>query len=194
MTTVTVRAVLLGDADPARALAASAGWRGVVDGLGGALGQVSAGGRQVVEREMSAAVAGLLGLDLGDVLLAGWRRHRALHAAAEATQGNPGAVEVVQLATHRITTGHRPYVDIVLNGATVATVHFDLSLDLDVDGVLGTVKEGKLMSLQGGRCTVSAGLSCLGKELVSRQVAIDPVVAVNLGQGVSLLQTEQARR
>jgi hypothetical protein len=42
-----------------------------------------------VERELATASAGLLGLDLGDVLVGAWRKHRALVAAAEATRDRP---------------------------------------------------------------------------------------------------------
>ena len=81
---------------------------------------------------------------------------------------------MVQLATHRITTAHRPYVDVVIDDKKIATVHFDLSLVLDVDTLLGTVRRGRLVALASGRCTVTASLGCEGIDLVSRQTVIDP--------------------
>jgi hypothetical protein len=182
----TVRAVLFGDADPAGAIGASPGWAGVMNGLGAALGQVSTNGRSTVEREMTGALSTLLGLDLGEVIIAGWRSHRALVAAAQATQDNPSATEVVQLATHQIATGHRPYVDVIVNGVKLATVHFDLSLSLDIDAVLATVRGGRLVAIQSGRCTVTATLSCEGHQLASRKAKLDPVATVRLGQGLAL--------
>lgn len=194
MSQVTVRAVLFPGDDPATAVASTPGWHGVVDGMGGgvgaALSQVST--RRVVERQMSSALVGLLGLDLADVLVGGWRRHRALVAAAHATRANAAATEVVQLATHRITTSYHPYVDVSVNGAKVATVHFDLDLTLDVDGVLGTVSSAKLVALQGGRCTVAVALGCEGRDLASRQAVIDPVLTVRLGRGIPLLREERS--
>jgi len=187
MSPVTVSAVLFGDREPATVLQEAPGWRQVVDGLAGGLASVSAGGRMAVERELATASAGLLGLDLGDVLVGAWRKHRALVAAAEATRDRPGATELVQLATHRVTTTHRPYVTVAVNGATVATVHFDLSLTLDVDGVLGQVRQGRLVGLQGGRCTVTASLGCGGHDVVSRRTVIDPVITVRVGEGINLL-------
>ena len=191
MSQITVRAVLFGDGDPAGAISRTPGWRGVVDRIGGAVGGVSAGGRQIVEREMTSALAGLLGLDVGDVLVGGWRRHRALAAAAHATRANPTATEVVQLATHRITTAHRPYVDIIVNGGKVATIHFDLGLTVDVDGLVGTVRQARLVAIQGGRCTITAGLACEGLEIASRQAVVDPALTVRLGQGIALLDEER---
>jgi hypothetical protein len=188
MSPVTVSAVLFGDREPATALAAAPGWRQVVDGLAGGLAAVSAGGRLAVERELAAALAGLLGLDLGDVLVGAWRKHRALVAAAEATRESPAATELVQLATHRVTTTHRPYVTVAVDGATVATVHFDLSLTLDVDGLLGQVRQGRLVALEGGRCTVAASLGCGGHEFVTRRAVLDPAITVRIGEGIALLK------
>ncbi len=190
MNQITVRAVLFGDADPVGALSRAAGWRSVLGGLGGVLSGISSSGRHVVEREMSSAVTGLLGLEVSDVLVGGWRRHHALVSAAEATQSNPLATEVVQLATHRISTAHRPYVDVLVSGAKIATVHFDLAMTFDIDGVLGTVRYARLVALHGGRCTVIAWLGCEGREIASRQTVIDPALMVPLGDGIPLLEGE----
>jgi hypothetical protein len=190
MTEVTVRAVLFGDTDPAAALDRTPGWRSVLDGLAGVLGPVSEAGRRLVDRELAGALGGLLSLDLGPVLVGGWRRHRALVAAAHATRDHPAATEVVQLAPHQITTAHHPSVDLVVNGMKLATVEFDLGLTLDLDGLNATVRRATLVSVQGGRCTVTASLACAGAVLASRQIVIDPAVTVSLGDGIPLLAEE----
>jgi hypothetical protein len=184
--TVTVSTVMFGEHDPGPALAVSPGWSAAVRGVSAGLAAVSPAGRQQVERELAAAGAALLGLDLRDVLLAAWRKHRALYAAAQSTKDSP-ATEVVQLATHRVTTTHRPSVDVSVNGVRLATVHFELSLVLDVDGLSATVRGGRLVALGGGRCTVTAVLGCGGQSLVSRQAVLDPSVTVPLGEGIALM-------
>jgi hypothetical protein len=187
---LSVKAVLFGDTDAAAALNKSRGWSGVIHGLGAVLGSLAPNGAAVVQRELASSLASLLTLDVGDLLVAGWRTHRGLAAAAQATVAAPGSSEVVQLAAHRITTAHRPYLDVMLNGAHVATVHCELSLLFDVDVATGTVRDGRLVDLQCGRCVVTAGLLCEGHELASRHVTIDPAVTVRLGQGVPLARAE----
>jgi hypothetical protein len=184
---LSVNAVLFGDTEPADALNRSRGWSGVVTGLGAVVGALSSGSASVLQRELSSSVANLLTMDVGDVLVGGWRTHRALTAAAQATAASPGSTEVVQLAQHQITTTHRPYLEISLNGARVATVHCDLNLVFDVDVATGTVRDGRLVDIQTGRCVVTAALGCEGHQLASRRVAIDLKATVHLGQGVPLL-------
>jgi hypothetical protein len=183
---VTVSTVMFGEQDPGPALAASPGWSAAIRGATTGLSAVSPAGRQQVERELAAAGGGLLGLDLREVLVAAWRRHRALYAAAKSTKDSP-ATEVVQLATHRITTTHRPSVDVAVNGVRLATVHFELSLVIEVDGLSATVRGGRLVGLGGGRCVVTAALGCAGQDLLSRQAVLDPSITVPLGDGIALM-------
>jgi hypothetical protein len=189
---VTVRSVLFGDSDPGAAVAASPAWGTVLSGLGGVLLTLSPPGQAHLVAEVGRAIGGLVNLDVVEVLVGGWRKHRSLHAAAERTKANPNpGIEQVELASHRITTTHRPYLDINVNGAKVATVHFDLGLTLDVDVMVGTVHQARLVAVQGGRCTVTAGLGCEGVPLASRQVVLDPHLVLRLADGIPLLAEDR---
>jgi hypothetical protein len=183
---VTIATVLFGDDDPAAALAKSSAWPQVVDRLGQALDALPAGQRDSAAREIRGAAVNLLGLRLGDVLFVAWRAHRALVAAARATVQNAGATELVQLATHRITSAHHPYVDVVVNEVKLATLHFDLSLVFDIDSLLATVRQGRLVALASGRCVAAASLACEGLELASRQSVFDPLATLEIGDGLLL--------
>jgi hypothetical protein len=189
--TVTAKAVLFAQADPGTAAAKSPGWTGVLGGLGQVLSSVSAAGKAAVERELSAALGRLLEQDLGQLLIAGLRHHGALVAAARATEENPAAVEVVQLAAHSITSTHHPYVDVVINGVKLTTVHFDLDFTFDVDALVGTVRSAKLVNIQSGHCLVTVALAYGGYEIASRQVPLDLAVTIQLGDGVDLLTEER---
>lgn len=191
MSQVTVRAVLYGEADPAAAVAAAPAWRTVLSGLGGVLAALSPDGQATLYAQASAAVADLLNLDVLDVLVGGWRRHRSLVAAAQRTQAQLGTTERVELASHRITTTHRPYLDITVNGATLARLHLDLGLTLDVETMVATVTRARLAGIEGGRCTVTAGLGCEGIPLGSRQLVFDPHLVLLLGEGIALLSDER---
>jgi len=187
---ISARVVLFGNKDPGEALAQSGGWSRVMGKLPGALGRLSQGGRAAMERELSSAITGLLNVKLGSVLVAGLRKHSGLVAAARATAARPGSTEVVQLATHRITTAHGPHLDIVVNGARLATLNFELRITFDVDAVVATVRDARLVALHSGRCTVRVAFECEGIALASRDALLDPALTANLGDGISLLSDE----
>ncbi len=68
--------------------------------------------REAAVREAAVAAAGLLKVDLMDVLVAGWREHRDVYSAARRTLATPGSKELVGLAPHRVSTVQQPAVSI----------------------------------------------------------------------------------
>jgi hypothetical protein len=125
--------------------------------------------REAAEHQVGVVADGLLNLDLGDLVLAGWRKQERLAAAAERTAANPGSSELVELATHRITSIHRPYVELLLNDTHLTYVSFEFDLEFVVTALAVTVRHGRIVSLHAGDCDVSATLAAEGVQLISRK-------------------------
>jgi hypothetical protein len=178
----TASGVLFGKVDPGAAL--SGAWRRVLDGLT----VLSPGGRQRAEQELGSTLARLIDIELGPLLVAGWRRHTALRVAADRTlAADHDGTELVQLAAHRIVTGHRPHLELSVNGAVLATVHFDLEVSFDIDALVATVRRGRLTELQSGRCLVGVRLAAEGHDLAHKQATLDMAALVPLGDGLALV-------
>ena len=88
--------------------------------LGRALENLPRASRDAAVRETTAAAAGLLNLDLIGGLVAGWRKHHDLTAAAQRTIAAPGSVELVDMAGHQISISQHPSVTVLVDGAQVA--------------------------------------------------------------------------
>ena len=119
--------------------------------------------------QVAVVAHGLLDLDLGDLAIAGWRKQRQLAAAAERTAANPGSSEVVELATHRVSSPHHPFVELLVNDAHVATVTFDLDIEFVIKALVVTVRDGHVVSLHTGACDVAATLAAEGIQLANRR-------------------------
>lgn len=187
---VTARVFLLGDAtesDTVDALGRSLEHRGVARSLLTGLRTLSGSAYHAVDREIAAAASGLLDLDLGDLLVAGWRKYSALIAAAERTVAYPGSEEVVVLATHRVTSTHRPYVDVLIDGAKIATLDFELTITFDLNAALAVVRDGALVALCPAECEVTATLALEHAELLQRQACLDLVPLVPVRPAIPLL-------
>jgi hypothetical protein len=166
----TVSAFLFGeDQDPEQALAQALHDHGVLGSAGTALELVSEAGREAASHQVAVVANGLLDLDLGDLVIAGWRKQGQLAAAAERTAANPGSSEVVELATHRISSAHHPFVELLVNDVHLATVTFDLEVEFVVKALVVTVRDGHVVSLHTGACDVTATLAAEGVQLASRQ-------------------------
>jgi hypothetical protein len=166
----TVSSFLFGeDQDTEQALAQALHEHGVLGSMGSALALVSEAGREAAGDQVAVVGHGLLDLDLGDLVAAGWRKQGQLAAAAERTAANPGSSEVVELATHRVSSAHHPYVELLVNDVHVATVTFDLTIEFVVKALVVTVRDGHVVSLHTGACDVVATLAAEGVQLASRR-------------------------
>jgi len=166
----TVSAFLFGeDQDTEQALTQALHEHGVLGSMDTTLELVSEAGREAAADQVAVVAHGLLDLDLGELVVAGWRKQGQLAAAAERTAANPGSSEVVELATHRISSAHHPSVELLVNDVHVATVTFDLEVEFVIKALVVTVRDGHVVSLHTGACDVAATLAAEGIQLASRR-------------------------
>ena len=98
-TGLTVRTFLLGSGpeDDTTRIRQLLSENDVVSKCGGDLTRLTRQGREAAEERLASVTAGLLDLDLGDLLIYGWRMCQRLIAAARQTQKIPGRQELSSL-------------------------------------------------------------------------------------------------
>jgi hypothetical protein len=146
---LTARTFLLGSGseDDAAVLRHQLSEYGVVSQAGGELARLVPEARQAADDTLASVTAGLLDIDLGDVLIYAWRTHDRLVNAAKQTMRAPGRQEVVQLGSHQVTWTKHPTIDLLLDGVRVHTFRFELTIIFTVDVASAVVREGKLARL-----------------------------------------------
>ena len=137
--------------------------------------------------QVTTAAAGLLDINLADLVAAGWQKHADLTAAARRTLAALGSTDLVDLASHRVSAAQEPYVTILVDGHRVATVRFGLSLAFEISALLAEIRAGRLVALRSGRCAVIGALAIQGINVVTRQAHIDLPGIVSLRGGIRLL-------
>jgi len=158
--------------------------RGALDGLPPLTRQAAVG-------QVTTAAAGLLDINLADVVAAGWQKHADLTAAARRTLAAPGSTDLVDLASHRISTTQEPYVTILVDGHRVATVRFAVSLAFEISALLAEIKAGRLIALHSGRCVVTGMLAIQDINVITRQARIDLPGVIALRGGIRLLPAHE---
>jgi len=186
---VSARVFLLGDAgaDTVEVLTHSLSEHGVTQSAIQGLRSLSGSALEAVNHEVATVADRLLNLDLGDVLMSGWRKYTELTKAAERTLATPGSEEVVILATHRVVSTHHPSVELLIDGIKVHTFVFELKVVFDLNGVTAVLRRGHLVSLRGGECLVTATLTLEGTPLeLSRKGRINLPLLVQLHRPIPL--------
>ncbi|MGH3754908.1 MAG: hypothetical protein ACRDRP_19860 [Pseudonocardiaceae bacterium] len=183
---LSARVFLLG-ADTVEVLARSLSEHGVAHSAIQGLRGLSGSALEAVNREVATVVDRLLDLDLGDILLSGWRKYTELAKAAERTLASPGSEEIVVLATHRVVSTHHPSVDLTVDGVKVHTFVFELKVVFDLTGVAAVLRQGDLVALRGGECVITATLTLDGTPLeLSGKGRIDLALLVPLHPPIPL--------
>lgn len=187
--TLTTSAFLFGTHDGAAELFARAlGDQDVFARFGDGLGRLSSRANELARHRLADVAVDLADVDVADVVLAGWQKYAALADAARRTLERPGSEELVDLATHQITSVHRPRVDVVVDGLTVGSVPFEVQLVMLVRALVATVRGGRLVTLESGRCRLKVSLSCFDLTVASREEEMPVGAVIDVGpSGVSLL-------
>ncbi len=195
-TGLTARTFLLGGGteDDVAVLRHALSEHGVISHCGGELTRLVPEARQAADDALASVAAGLLDLDLGDVLIYGWRTHDRLVNAAKQTMRAPRRQEVVQLGSHQVIWTKQPTVDLLLDGVRVHTFHFQLTIVFEVDVASAIVEKGKLTALKAGDGSVAGTLTLRMPggdiQLLQQKRNINLHVIVHLGSGIALLRTE----
>ena len=147
---------------------------------------LAAPARKVVRDQLASVATQLVDLDIGDFVVLGWRKHRALVTAAQRTLEH-GGPEDVAMASHRIECKHQPYVDVLIDERRVARVTFDLAVQLVLDGVVLVVRGGRITEVRAGSVAVTASLSVEKVPLSPRTRTCPLAAVVKLSTGIPLL-------
>jgi hypothetical protein len=189
---LTARNLLLGSGleDDTVALRQALSEHNVLDAAGGKLSRLTGDGREAANDALASAAAGLLDLDLGDVLIYAWRIQERLADAARETLRAPGRMEVVQLASHQVTSTYNPAVDLMVDGVRVHTFHFQLDLVLTIDVAAVIVQNGRLVAVKAGDGSVSGTLTLKmpggDATLLHQEQQIDLHLVIRVGNGIPL--------
>ena len=170
----------------------------VVGRCGKDLTRLTQQGREAAEEQLASVTAGLLDLDLGDLLICGWRTRERLVKAARETRQMPGRQDVVQLGTHRIASTHNPTVELLIDDVRVHTFRFQLTVIFDIDVAALIVRDGLLTALKAGDGAVTGTftLEMPGGDidLAKQQRKINLHLIVNIGHGIPLLPADAGYR
>jgi hypothetical protein len=181
--------VVSSDQASIKAMADALQQQGALGSISAAVKTLSRAGLGAVSNQIATPAHGLLNLDLdlGGLVVDGWCQFADLTAAAKHTAAVPGSEVVVDLATHSITWTHNPQIDVLVNDARVATVHFELSIRFTVKGLAATVRRGNLVRLSSGGCEVTGTLAAEGRQLAQREAQFQLPLLVRLGDGIPVL-------
>jgi hypothetical protein len=188
---VTARAFLFDDGsslDTADAIGRAINKHGVARASFRGIRRLTGSALETVDREIGTVTDGLLDMDLGDILVSGWRKYATLTQSARRTLAAPVSEEVVVLAIHRITCAYHPRVDLLVDGTRLNSFEFELTIVFEVTGLSAVVRSGDLVALRGGETQVTGTLSLEGAKLAERRQKLDLGLVIRITRPIPLVE------
>lgn len=158
---------------------------GFLTGAGSSLWEAAYG-------ELTQLAQEFLSVDIARVMIDGWCKYQKLIDAGTSTRGTRERA-VVELAGRDLSLVQHPSVDLMLGKVRLTKVSFELRVDVKVTALSGIVRNGALVELTTGTCTVIVTFNLGSTELAKGKRSIDPHVAVSLGNGVPLTSVPAQR-
>lgn len=189
---LTARMFLSADSqgpDTAELIAKSLRERGITESAIEGVRRLSTSAMHAVHYEIGAVADGFLDLELGNIVVSGWRKYTEVVDAAKRTLAVPSSKEIVVLAAHRVSWSHHPSIDLLVDEVKVSTLVFELTVEFNLTGVVAVVQQGKLVALRGGQCELTVTLAWEGTPLLLPRTAnIDLALVVALNPTIPLLR------
>ena len=154
--------------------------------LGGSLRRLARPALEFAVIQIGSAAEQLTGIELGGVLIDGWRSHRDIVSAAERSLRSPGASETVGLTAHQVSAAHEPTIDILIDEQLAAIIRLGIGVELSVANVMATIHAGRLVAVRVGDTEAAVRLSAQGIELARGATSLDLSRAFSLGPGIPI--------
>ncbi|MGW4325259.1 hypothetical protein ACWEKR_05140 [Nocardia sp. NPDC004573] len=137
--------------------------------------------------EVAETIDGLLQVDLGTVAIGGWRRYDLLRRAAMRTRA--GGAEQVTLLEHEITQTYRPCLEVTIDEQPVGEFTIELCVAILLQPLAATVRNGTLVALGPGDCTVTVSISApdLGP-IMTRERTLRTATMIDLRWPIPLVE------
>lgn len=151
---------------------------------GGISGQVY----RLLQRRFGEAVAAVLDIDLGSLALDGWAKYDEVREAARRSVLPGAPPERVRLLEHRITSTHKPTIELYVDNALLTTISLGLEVEVDVHGLDAEIEAGRLAGLRSGDLDVRARLSIEGHRIGEREHSYEVGKLLPVGDGIPLTE------
>lgn len=114
---------------------------------------------------LRGALDDILKVELGDVFANSWGKVKAVREAMDATAAAPGASVVVPLADHKVSSKHKPSIELYVGAKPLCVLEFEIALTLQVKEVALSVEGGRVTGVHTGVALGDANLSFAGQSL-----------------------------
>src|SRR5262245_51792485 len=105
-------------------------------------------------------------IELGGILVGAWNKAFAVRQQLEKSAKSPGKELFLQLAEHKVTSTHKPYIALMKDGHELGRVPFNVIVEFTLQGAVLRLLDGEIKDIQTGRIVKGKGTIKCGELLL----------------------------
>lgn len=138
-----------------------------------------------VEQTVCAKISEQLNCSPMEVMTDAWAKYQVLTESAK--QSKDGEAVFLGLEEHSITSTLHPYVEIQLGPQVLRKIEFDVSLTLELKGLVLKIEDGKITAIEAGVCEGSGEIQVKNISIWKHEIKpIELPGKISLGDGITI--------
>lgn len=124
----------------------------------------------VLGGELAGSVGDALQTDLLGGWIVAWRKAGEVREAAEKSRSQPGTEVPYVLPKHSIDSTFRPCVKVMLDGVTLQSIEFEVTVTTQIETATLILKDGYLAAIEPGKIAWSGSIALEHQTLIERKL------------------------
>ena len=120
---------------------------------------------------LAERVGDLLEINVVEVLLAGWKKHKEVRAQLRVTAADPSRTVMVYIGHHTLDSTHKPSIELRSYGRRLVELSFPIDLTFEIEAVELTLRAGAVTQIRSGEVKVRGTVKLENAVLLERALA-----------------------
>ncbi|MCX6245992.1 MAG: hypothetical protein NTU98_14965 [Bacteroidetes bacterium] len=148
----------------------------------------SAGGNwPLASKNIEEKIGDLLNVGIPDILLGAWKKYQGVRKYLDREKYPPDESYLVSMGEHTVKSEHHPYIEIIINETFKSRLDFEISLSLDLEGIILKIQDGKILEILTGSCKGKGIVKCENFVILEKESGSFPLPgSIKLGDGVPI--------
>jgi hypothetical protein len=148
-----------------------------------------------VAESIGGALYLALDIEVSTILGSAWSMLAELRVSLDRERRPPPTEEfLVPLLRHTIASVHKPGVEVLLDEVVIDQITFELEIALTLEAIVLVIRDGSIVAIRSGHCTLSCSLKFADALVLSVQSQeFELPGTLDLGEGISLVAPSDDR-
>lgn len=121
-----------------------------------------------IATDIGGKIEEMFDIPLVGMMIGAWKDFRELKECADSDKHPPDERITLSLVDHALEASFEPHIDIAISGLPTVRIDFEISAEIEFEGIELTIENAVVRSLRIGSCQAAAKVKCEGAVIFER--------------------------